>query len=88
MIVFHDFSFYSLSFRELTSTFARLCHLSDDTNKNLKEEIESLEVAIRELEEIGNSARTLKNKASFLSSELDNFREVYLSGDDDLPPNL
>ena len=65
--------------RELTATFARLCHMIDSNMKNVQSEISKLDAEIRQLDEIGNSSRTLKNKASFLSSELDNFTEVYLN---------
>ncbi|XP_053210276.1 transmembrane GTPase Marf-like [Panonychus citri] len=64
--------------QELTATFARLCHMVDSNMKNVQSEISKLDAEIRQLDEIGNSSRTLKNKASFLSSELDNFTHVYL----------
>lgn len=50
----------------------------DSNMKNVQSEISKLDAEIRQLDEIGNSSRTLKNKASFLSSELDNFTHVYL----------
>ncbi|XP_015784404.1 transmembrane GTPase Marf [Tetranychus urticae] len=65
--------------QELTATFARLCHMIDSNMKDIQQEINKLDAEIRQLEEIANSSRTLKNKASFLSTELDNFNEVYLN---------
>lgn len=51
----------------------------DSNMKDIQQEINKLDAEIRQLEEIANSSRTLKNKASFLSTELDNFNEVYLN---------
>jgi mitofusin len=64
--------------RELSSTFARLCHLVDETTDDMDTELKSLEKEIRQLEEAANSARLLRNKANYISKELEIFEDAYL----------
>ncbi|KAK9504963.1 hypothetical protein O3M35_009129 [Rhynocoris fuscipes] len=64
--------------QELSSTFARLCHLVDEATTEMGSEMKSLEKELRALEEAANSAKVLRNKASYLQKELDMFEQVYL----------
>lgn len=72
------FFFFVFVFRELSSTFARLCHLVDEATTEMGGEMKSLEKELRALEEAANSAKVLRNKASYLQKELDMFEQVYL----------
>lgn len=56
------------SFRELSSTFARLCHLVDENLTDMQNDIKQLETELR-------------NKANYLAGELDRFDQSYLSAD-------
>merc|ERR1711860_60119 len=65
--------------QELSSTFARLCHMVDETNADMKEDMKTIDKTIRELEEVGNKSKVLRNEASFLANKLDLFQATYLS---------
>merc|ERR1712059_97659 len=58
--------------QELSSTFARLCHLVDETTAEMKEEARNME-----LEEIAARSKVLRNQASFLSNKLEMFETTY-----------
>merc|ERR1719282_493781 len=64
--------------QELSSTFARLCHLVDESTAEMKEEAKSLEREVRQLEEIASKAKVLRNQASFLGNKLEMFESTYL----------
>jgi len=64
--------------QELSSTFARLCHLVDEAKVDMEGEIYTLEKEIGQLEEIVNASKILKNKAGYLVSQLDTFIQQYL----------
>ncbi|XP_023718994.1 transmembrane GTPase Marf isoform X2 [Cryptotermes secundus] len=64
--------------QELSSTFARLCHLIDEATNDMDTELKSLEKEIRQLEEAANSARLLRNKANYITKELEMFDDAYL----------
>lgn len=65
--------------RELSSTFARLCHLVDEATLDMVTESKTLDRQVRMLEEAANSAKVLRNKATYLNKELLIFDESYLS---------
>ncbi|CAL8148072.1 unnamed protein product [Orchesella dallaii] len=65
--------------QELSSTFARLCHLVDSSTSEMEQEMKQLESEIQKLEELTASSKLLKNKANYLISELDMFDSAYLS---------
>jgi len=67
--------------QELSSTFTQLCMHVEQIRENFELEIKDLEGKILYLEEIQTHAKTLKNKAGWLSSELTNFSSVYLTPD-------
>ncbi|XP_069683789.1 transmembrane GTPase Marf-like isoform X3 [Periplaneta americana] len=64
--------------QELSSTFARLCHLVDEATNDMDTEIKTLEKEIRQLEEAANSAKVLRNKANYITKELELFDDAYL----------
>ena len=45
--------------QELSSTFARLCHLVDESTAEMKEEAKSLEREVRQLEEIAGRSKVI-----------------------------
>ncbi|XP_050414689.2 mitofusin-2 isoform X2 [Patella vulgata] len=65
--------------QELSSTFARLCHQADISKNQLKEEIKMLDLVIEKLKETTNKAKTLRNKADWLDTELNSFTSSYLT---------
>lgn len=67
-----------LIFRELSSTFARLCQLIDQATSDMATNMKSLENEIQKLESAANSAKILRNKSDYLAKELDMFEETYL----------
>merc|ERR1719317_885553 len=64
--------------QELSSTFARLCHLVDESTAEMKEEAKSLEREVRELEDIAGRSKVLRNQATFLGNKLEMFSTTYL----------
>jgi len=64
--------------QELSSTFARLCHLVDESTAEMKEEAKSLERDVRQLEEIAGRSKVLRNQATFLGNKLEMFSTTYL----------
>jgi len=67
--------------RELSSTFARLCHLVDGTMNDMQGDIKQLETELRSLDEVASSAKVLRNKANYLVGELDRFDKSFLTPD-------
>ena len=65
--------------QELSSTFARLCHLVDETTTDLKEGIDSVEQTLQRLDEGANRSKVLKNQANFIANKLDLFDRSYLN---------
>jgi len=66
------------SYRELSITFARLCHLVDEAINDMDAEIKTLDKEIKQLEEAGNSAEVLLNKANYIAKELEIFDDAFL----------
>ena len=64
--------------QELSSTFARLCHLVDETTSEMDSDLKSIATTIRILEEATSSAKVLRNKANYLTNELELFDAAYL----------
>nr|CAG4635946.1 EOG090X01A3 [Eubosmina coregoni]SVE69640.1 EOG090X01A3 [Eubosmina coregoni] len=65
--------------QELSSTFARLCHLVDGTMNDMQTEIKQIESELRALDELAAGTKVLRNKANYLIGELDRFDKAYLS---------
>ncbi|KAG8201864.1 hypothetical protein JTE90_027344 [Oedothorax gibbosus] len=72
------YTLYNHCFWELSSTFARLCHLVDEVISDMQNEIGLLDQDTQKLDESSVSSRTLRNKADYLYSELETFIEQYL----------
>ncbi|OXU22112.1 hypothetical protein TSAR_004095 [Trichomalopsis sarcophagae] len=64
--------------QELSSTFARLCHLVDETTSEMDSELKTIATTLRTLEEAATNAKVLRNKANYLANELDLFHAAYL----------
>ncbi|XP_059485368.1 transmembrane GTPase Marf [Neocloeon triangulifer] len=68
--------------QELSSTFARLCHLVDESIEDMSGKVKTLEKEVKLLEESANSAKVLRNKANYVARELKLFDEAYLKQQD------
>lgn len=64
--------------QELSSTFARLCKVVDETISEMRRDINELEKEINRLDSCLSNIRVLKNKAKFCQFELDNFELKFL----------
>ncbi|KAG8239159.1 hypothetical protein J437_LFUL018365 [Ladona fulva] len=64
--------------QELSSTFAQLCHLVDGSTSEMDARLKELEKEIKALEKAANEAKVLRNKANYLSKELEMFDDTYL----------
>ncbi len=65
--------------QELSSVFARLCHLVDETTADMREDIRGIDRALKDLEEAAARSKVLKNQASFIANKLELFEQTYLS---------
>ncbi|OWR40973.1 transmembrane GTPase Marf like protein [Danaus plexippus plexippus] len=64
--------------QELSTMFARLCRLVDEATTEMDEELKEVKEAIKMLEDASTSAKKLRNKANYLSHELDLFEDAFL----------
>ncbi|XP_066246124.1 transmembrane GTPase Marf [Euwallacea similis] len=64
--------------QELSGTFARLCCLVDKATTDMDDRLKVLEKEMATLENAGGKAKVLRNKANYLSHELDLFVDTYL----------
>ncbi|KYM77203.1 Transmembrane GTPase Marf [Atta colombica] len=64
--------------QELSSTFARLCHLVDETTSEMDTELKIIGNNLAVLEKAAAKAKHLRNEANFLINELDTFDAAYL----------
>ncbi|XP_057325570.1 transmembrane GTPase Marf isoform X2 [Microplitis mediator] len=64
--------------QELSSTFARLCHLVDESNTEMNSELQKITETLRSLETAVTSAKVLRNKANYLANELELFDAAYI----------
>lgn len=71
-----------LFYRELSSTFARLCHLVDESTDEMSTRIKKLDKEVKLLEDAATSAKVLRNKANYVARELEMFEEAYLRLED------
>merc|ERR1711872_1206164 len=65
--------------QELSSTFARLCHMVDETTADMSDEVKKIDASIKDLEEVANRSKVLRNESSFLGNKLDMFQTTYLN---------
>ena len=68
----------TISYRELSSTFVQLCHLVDEATNDMDAEIKTLDKEIKQLEEAANSAKVLRNKANYITKQLELFDDAFL----------
>lgn len=64
--------------QELSTTFARLCQLVDESATNLNDEMKNLDKELNMLAKSTEIAKVLKNKADFLKVELKQFDDTFL----------
>ena len=64
--------------QELSSTFARLCHLVDETTTDMQEGIEKIDATLARLDEGASRSKVLKNQANFIANKLELFDRTYL----------
>lgn len=64
--------------QELSTTFARLCHLVDEATSDMDKQLKELEVQVNNLENAAGRAKVLRNKANYLIHELELFEDAYL----------
>ncbi len=65
--------------QELSSTFARLCHLVDETTGEMKDDIRRLDGELAALEENVSKSKVLRNQANFIANKLELFEQSYLA---------
>ncbi|XP_076324241.1 mitofusin-2-like [Tachypleus tridentatus] len=68
-------------YRELSSTFARLCQLVVEVINEMEGEIRTLDTEVEKLDECLTMSRILRNKAGYLMSKLETFSQQYLQCD-------
>ncbi|XP_076253372.1 mitochondrial assembly regulatory factor [Rhynchophorus ferrugineus] len=64
--------------QELSGTFARLCSLVDKATHDMDDQLKLLEKEVATLDNASGRAKVLRNKANYLSHELDLFVDAYL----------
>ena len=65
--------------QELSSTFARLCHLVDETTSEMKDNISGIDRKLQRLDDASNQAKLLKNQANFIANKLERFDQSFLT---------
>lgn len=65
-------------FRELSSTFARLCRVVDNAQSDMNSELKEIENSLNHLEANQRQIKLLRNKASFINNKLDTFENNYI----------
>ncbi|XP_047505301.1 transmembrane GTPase Marf [Pieris napi] len=64
--------------QELSTMFARLCRLIDEATTEMDSELTEVREAIKMLDDASTSAKKLRNKANYLSHELELFDDAFL----------
>ncbi|XP_022918144.1 transmembrane GTPase Marf isoform X2 [Onthophagus taurus] len=64
--------------QELSGTFARLCHLVDEATSDMDNKLKELEGQVNGLDKAASRAKVLRNKANYLTHELELFEDAYL----------
>lgn len=64
--------------QELSTTFARLCQLVDESTINLNDEMKNLDRELKMLTKSTEIAKVLRNKADLLKVELKQFDDTFL----------
>ena len=74
-----DWILYLQVQQELSSTFARLCHLADETTQDMQESIDKIDKSLSKLEEGASRSKVLRNQANFIANKLELFDRTYLA---------
>ncbi|XP_059610826.1 transmembrane GTPase Marf isoform X2 [Phlebotomus argentipes] len=64
--------------QELTSTFARLCRTVDAASSDMNEDLRSVEALLNQLEANQKQMKLLRNKANYITNELEIFENNYI----------
>lgn len=64
--------------QELSTTFARLCRLVDESATDLNDQMKKLDYELKMLAQSTEVSRALKNRADFLKAELKQFDDTFL----------
>ncbi|XP_020282314.1 transmembrane GTPase Marf isoform X2 [Pseudomyrmex gracilis] len=64
--------------QELSSTFARLCNLVDESISEMNTDLRGIATTLEKLEKAAAKAKHLRNEANFLINELETFDAAYL----------
>lgn len=64
--------------QELSTTFARLCQLVDESATDLNDQMKNLDYELKMLAQSTEVSRALKNKADYLKAELKQFDDTFL----------
>lgn len=64
--------------RELSGTFARLCRVVDTATSDMTEELKKIEGELAVLETNQKNLKLLRNKANYITSELEIFDTNYI----------
>lgn len=67
-----------MNFRELSGTFARLCRVVDNATTDMTEELKQIEHNLAVLETNQKQVKLLRNKANYITSELEIFDTNYI----------
>ena len=67
-----------LVFQELSSTFARMCHLVDETMAELKENTVNIDRTLKQLQEVTVKSKELRGKSAAIEHKLASFEQHYL----------
>lgn len=70
--------FYYFAFRELNGTFARLCRVVDTATTDMNDELKQIQNELAVLETKQKQLKLLRNKANYITSELEIFDTNYL----------
>lgn len=65
--------------QELSTTFARLCQLVDESKIDLNDEMKNLECELKMLSQSTEVSKLLKNKAELLKADLKQFDDTFLN---------
>jgi mitofusin 2 len=65
-------------FRELSSTFARLCRVVDCAQSDMNTGLKDIESSLHILEANQKQIKLLRNKASYITNKLDTFENNYI----------
>lgn len=64
--------------RELSSTFARLCRVVDTATTDMNDELKQIECNLGVLESNQKQIKLLRNKANYITNELEIFGTNYI----------